>query len=111
MIATVSALATNVLDLVWGGLWPAIVLLGLGTIVLPRLPGGRLFIASAGVYILLIVLMALIRGFAYNATWQDSGNRMLVHTVPLLMFWLMLAYGRAFVSLPARSPPPLSSAS
>jgi hypothetical protein len=105
------ALQSNIFDLAWGGLWPAITLLGLGTLLLRSVPSSRLFIASAAAYILLIVLMGVFRIIPYQPTWQDSGNRMLIHVVPLLMFWLTLAYGRSFISVPTPSPTPVKPAS
>ena len=60
---------------------------------------------------LLIVLMGVVRIIPYQPTWQDSGNRMLIHVVPLLMFWLTLAYGRSFISMPTPSPTPVKPAS
>ena len=93
MADSLSSLWGNASGLAWGGLWPAILVLAVGALWLPKIPGNRIFSCGAAFYLVAIVLLSLFRT-PYRPLWQDSGNRMLIHVLPLLMFWLMLSYGR-----------------
>ncbi len=92
--ASAKALLANATDPGWCGLWIAIALLGVGALVRPRIPGERVFAVATLTYLLLILLLATLRSIPYVVSWQDSGQRMLVHVAPIAMFWLLLAYGR-----------------
>jgi len=95
MLASAGALLTNVSSLYWGAIWLAVLALGLPGLLLEQPVGRRVLLHAGLAYLMLIQLAGVARKLPYRPTWQDSGNRMLVHALPLLMFWLLLVYGPA----------------
>jgi len=105
----------NLKSLSWGGVWFLFTLLALMSLGLPKVEQRQLFTCGAAAYLLLLFVAAAARGAPYRHGWGDSGNRMLVHIVPLLFFYFLLVFGRrpgAGETGPSRPPPdlPLSSA-
>jgi hypothetical protein len=90
---SLAALLTNVTSLHWGAIWLVVLALGLPGLLLARPVGQRVLLHAGLAYLMSIQLAGVARKLPYQPTWQDSGNRMLVHALPLLMFWLLLAYG------------------
>jgi len=112
------SLSHMMLDASWGGLWPAFAVLGVAAFALPGVRLHRVFGYGGAAYLVLILLLAVGRLHPYRALWQDSGNRMLIHLVPTLMFGLLLAYGphvgdsvRRFAAGRRRSPGRLAALS
>jgi hypothetical protein len=101
--ASLGSLIENSVGLEWGGLWPVMTLLALASLPLlgrPRVPppGQWLFAAAAFGQVAFVIMLSALRNLPYTPFWQDSGNRMLIHATPLLLFWLMLVYGPVVVS-------------
>ena len=59
----------------------------------PRAPFHHVFTHGAAVLLAVIYLLSFQRP-PYHVGWGDTGNRMMLSAVPLLFFFLLVAYGR-----------------
>ena len=94
--ATVAAMAANLSILGgWGTFWPiAATLLVLAAVTL-RVPGERLLVYPLVAYGLAIPAFAFLRDGGYRDGPGDSGNRMMMHVVFIIMVYLVAAAGAA----------------
>ncbi len=75
----------------WGLVW--IVFFSLIPLLLIKtdISGERLFSVGTGMFLLCIQALVVARS-AYNPTYGDSGNRMLLHIAPIILFYYLLKY-------------------
>jgi hypothetical protein len=78
----------------WGMTWFTMLLLALVSLTLPRIPHERLFALGIPAFFVLVFDFLLVRG-GYRLGWGDSANRMLVHILPVIVFYFALKYYRA----------------
>jgi hypothetical protein len=79
-------------SLMWG--YTPVMLIALAILVAraPRVPFDRLF--AYGIPLLLLFIYTIVRfRDPYRVGWGDSGNRMLLHVVPLMFFYFALRLG------------------
>jgi hypothetical protein len=104
MIASVRAWAINLgTQPHWGYAWYGIAAVLLLTLLLPPPPRRRAFVLTIGLSLAYILLLAYARR-PYRIAVVDSANRMTIHIVPLLFFYLGLKIIPA-VSRPSEPPP------
>jgi hypothetical protein len=77
----------------WGVTWFAVVALAAIAVLLPRIADERLFVVGITGFFVLLFDFILVRS-VYRSGWGDSGNRMLVHVLPLIFFYLTIKYYR-----------------
>ncbi len=90
----------------WGFFWYVVSPLVAATMVWGRVEADRLLNFGIVGFFVTLPLMAYLREGAYRVGSGDSGNRMLMHIVPLLVVYLVVAAGRAAadVAIPSDSP-------
>jgi len=71
----------------WGITWRSMALLCLLALFRPKFFHQELFSTTAGAYVLLILVMAGARE-PYRVSWWDSANRMFVHLLPIVLFYV-----------------------
>lgn len=83
-------------NLTWKGAWHAtfitLFVLLLWTPFLRRIPGEPLFRAAIPAFFLLVIALGALRR-PYRLDFFDSGNRMALHILPALVFYLAIKYG------------------
>ncbi len=82
----------------WGSFWitmPILVILA-GFV---RVPAQRYLLYGLASFPFVLPILAYLRGSPYHSGSGDSGNRMLVHIVPLVVLVVALAAGRAALAL------------
>lgn len=92
----------------WSSLWVLLVVLCVFAAALPAVRSGGLFTHSLAVYLIAILGLAAGR-IPYRLGFGDSGNRMLTHLAPTLLFYLQVRYANGLLcgaSLPASSAKP-----
>jgi hypothetical protein len=82
----------------WGTLWMILPLMFLGAIAI-GFSRDRFMIIGLLAFILIIPLLAYLRGGAFHFRTTDSANRMLMHVVPLVILVIILAAGTVAASL------------
>jgi hypothetical protein len=75
----------------WLLTWPAVLVLGIIALLVHRIPEGRLWTTSIIGFGLLFWLLPLLREGAWRVGTGDSGNRILVHFLPVVVVFLVLA--------------------
>lgn len=96
VVSTVSAMLSNVLFTGrWGSFWIVTVLLAFVAVGAVRVPEQRVVIPGLIGFSLGLVVFSILRGSPYRWGFGDSGNRMLMHVVPLVLLYLMAAAGVA----------------
>lgn len=75
----------------WGSFWYFILPLLCFSIPLPKFPQERFITINLFSFFILLVALGGLRN-PYRLGWSDSANRMLVHIVPTLVFYLVLKY-------------------
>lgn len=75
----------------WGSFWYFILPLLFFSIPLPKIPQERFITINLFSFFILLVALGGLRN-PYRLGWSDSANRMLVHIVPTLVFYLILKY-------------------
>lgn len=86
----------------WGLMW--VIVPGLA-LFLPRQPAlrhERFLVLSSLIFLVLVWLLPYGRGAPYRLGWGDSGNRMLFHLLPVLVFYLSLKAARTLWPPPRR---------
>jgi len=83
----------SIVDDRWGGAWYVFLGLGLLALALPRVGFHHVFTYGSLALLAFIYLLSLFRA-PYGASWYNTANRMLTSGVPLLYFYLLLAWGR-----------------
>ncbi|MCH8899619.1 MAG: hypothetical protein IH942_03870 [Acidobacteria bacterium] len=82
----------------WGFFWYIIPPLLIATIVIGNVDEDRLWNLGIAGFFLTLPLTGYLRGSAFRVGSGDSANRMLMHVVPLLILYLLLAAGRASIN-------------
>ena len=80
----------NLVSGYWGVAWPLIAMLVLGASRLPRFASSKVFGYGIAAQVGLIILLAFGRSPYRAAHVGDSANRMMMHLLPLLFFYLAL---------------------
>lgn len=75
----------------WGSFWYFILPLLFFSIPLPKFSQERFITINLFSFFILLVALGGLRN-PYRLGWSDSANRMLVHIVPTLVFYLVLKY-------------------
>lgn len=78
----------------WGTFWMIVPPLFFAAIIV-GFPRDRYMLVGLLAFVLIIPVLAYLRGAAFHDGTGDSANRMLMHVVPLLMLVVMLAAGTA----------------
>ncbi len=78
----------------WQAFWWAMAALLILAAALPRVRHQSLLSASCLSFFLFMVVLSCFKN-PYRLGWSDSANRMLVMLVPLLLFYVLMRYGRA----------------
>jgi hypothetical protein len=87
----------------WGITWRSMALLSLLAFFRPKFLHQEIFSTTAAAYVLLILVMAGAR-VPYRVSWWDSANRMLVHLLPIVLFYVTARLGSADKSGAAAGP-------
>jgi hypothetical protein len=96
---TIIAIGANVaFEGSWAAFWFVVAPLVIATMALGRVDSARLLNFGFAGFFLSLPLMAYLRGIAFRVGSGDSGNRMLMHVVPLLVIYLVVAAGDAAIS-------------
>ncbi len=97
IIRRYGALLINLLrDGDWGITWIVLPLLFIAALFLARVPAEGFFVATIVAFGLLFNSINLFRG-GWRPGWGDSGNRMLVHIIFVLAFYVFLKFRPLFV--------------
>lgn len=97
MFISTTRMVYNMLDLTyWGLTWVIAIILLFGASRF-RFPKDEVFKAGTVVFFLLLVSLAFVRA-PYRIGWSDSANRILLHILPLVLFYLLMKYRRLFVT-------------
>lgn len=81
----------------WGITWYLLFGLFIHTSLLPKLDHESFFKLSILVYLGFILVLGCMRTTAYHITYSDSGNRMMLHILPVFLFYIILKYsGKLF---------------
>ena len=81
----------------WGAIWYAAVLGLVLAFTQPRFKNEHFFVLVLGVFFVFMISLGSIRTLPYHLGWFDSGNRMLIHILPLVWYYLVLKYAPAFM--------------
>lgn len=84
----------------WGVIWPA-TFVSLATAIRKRNENNHDIVYFILAYLALILLFSSLRG-PYRIAWKDSGNRILLHIVPLIAILLFTEIARGLASLQKR---------
>ena len=104
MLKAAQSTATNLFEIdrfMWGITPFVLIAIGALLAAAPRVPYDRLFSYGSLIYVLFVLAIVRLRG-TYRVGWGDSGNRMLVHVIPLAFFFVALRLGP--LSEPRRAP-------
>ena len=75
----------------WGLSWGVLLALFVASWTQPRLAYERLLTFTLIVSFILIIVLSFLRS-SYRVGWDDSGNRMLIHLMPILCFYVILKF-------------------
>lgn len=70
----------------WGHAPVALILMAMLALLMPRPPGAAVFVYGIPLYILYVILLAIPSPYRFG--WGDSGNRLLLHALPLSFFYV-----------------------
>lgn len=73
----------------WGILWIALAILFIISIMLPKIRGESIYLVYIISFVLLFNVANLFRR-GWRVGWGDSGNRMLMHLIFIVFFYIML---------------------
>jgi len=90
----------------WGAFWIVTVLLMYVSLVAVFVPEQKVIIFGLVGFSLGLVIFSILRGSPYRVGFGDSGNRMLMHIVPLVLLYVMSATGVAAGRLAASTRTP-----
>jgi hypothetical protein len=79
----------------WGMFWYFALLLAFFSILLPKIPNEDFFRTNILSFFIILIDLGGFRS-SFRLGWSDSANRMLVHIVPLLVFYLTMKYAYAW---------------
>lgn len=92
----VANVASNMIhDGRWGMFWYFALLLAFFSILLPKIPNEGFFRTNILSFFIILIDLGGFRS-SFRLGWSDSANRMLVHIVPLLVFFLTMKYAYAW---------------
>ena len=92
----VANVASNMIhDGRWGMFWYFALLLAFFSILLPKIPNEGFFRTNILSFFIILIDLGGFRS-SFRLGWSDSANRMLVHIVPLLVFYLTMKYAYAW---------------
>lgn len=77
----------------WGAIWRVILPLFILALFLPRFKYENFLLNGILSYFFLLYLLGFMRPFPYYARVSDSANRMLIHIIPIVLFYLFLKFG------------------
>jgi hypothetical protein len=93
MIMTISGMSASLGAAgLWGGFWLVVPLLLIGTAIV-GVNGGQCIQFGSGTLVLIIPILAYMRGAPFHEEPHDSANRMLMHIVPLVALSVAMALG------------------
>jgi hypothetical protein len=97
MDESLRAIAKNMIRFgLWSSLWVLLLVLCVFAPALPSVRSGSLFTHSLAIY--LVAILALAAGRTpYREGCGDSGNRMLTHLAPVLLFYLQMRYAKGLL--------------
>ena len=78
----------------WGAFWYAVIFLTLISIVNSRFPQKRLLSGFLVSFVAIVEILGFFR-HPYHDQWFDSANRMMVHIVPLILFFVITQIAKA----------------
>jgi hypothetical protein len=78
----------------WGTFWIVVPPLVFGAMIL-GFPHERYIVTGLLAYPMIILILAYLRGSPYRDGSGDSGSRMLMHVIPLVLLVIVFAAGRA----------------
>lgn len=79
----------------WGLLWAALIPLFVAAVFLRKIPGESPVLVFILAFFLLYQPLHLFRG-GWREGWGDSGNRMLLHILPVVLFYVFLKFRLSF---------------
>jgi hypothetical protein len=94
MLNSTVSLLSNLIIGGWGLFWILLLVTAFFALFLPGFSQERFIISVLALMYGLIVLLAFART-PYRQLWADSGNRMLLHILPVLVWYLAVKYGQA----------------
>lgn len=118
MVRSIGALASNLIDMWWGAAWIGAAVVA---VIMVRRPAPRraaIWRHGSLLFVAVVVLLGFVRE-PYRDSFWDSGNRMMLHVLPLVYFHLGLVLipalrGAAELDTPGHGPsgetPPISTA-
>lgn len=93
MLRSGQSVLNSMMDDRWGGAWYVFLGFGLLALALPRVGFHHVFTYGTFALLAFIYLISFYRA-PYGADWYSTANRVLTSGVPLLYFYLLLAWGR-----------------
>jgi hypothetical protein len=85
IVSALSMLINAFLDTPWGLFWPAFIAVSCVILSSTRENPNRALLCFIFMYIGMVLFLSSFRN-AYRINWKDSGNRMLLHVVPLISY-------------------------
>jgi hypothetical protein len=79
----------------WSAMWYVVPVLFVGSVLVAIVPCERFWTFGIFAFPLVLLALAYIRGVPYGPHPGDSASRMLMHVVPLVVLFLMVAAGSA----------------
>lgn len=79
----------------WGASWLAVGSLLTVGLLLPSVPHERWLVLVTFFYMSFVMIFVYLREVPYRLNWADSGNRMLLHIVLIVVFYLAIKFGYA----------------
>jgi hypothetical protein len=86
----------------WGAIWYVVCLGLILAFSQPRFKNERFFVLILAINFIFLIAFGSIRTLPYHLGWFDSGNRMLTHILPLVVYYLVLKYAPAWMGRAAR---------
>jgi hypothetical protein len=95
--ASIGSMAANLAQAgLWAMFWFIIPALLLGSLLVVAVPNQRFWSFGIPTFMMAVFIFAFLREGAYRVSWADSGNRMMMHIVPVLVLAVALGIGMAY---------------
>jgi hypothetical protein len=86
----------------WGAIWYAVFVGLILAFTQPRFKNENFFVLILAIYFVSLIALGSIRTLPYHLGRFDSGNRMLTHILPVVVYYLVLKYGPGFMERVSR---------